>query len=206
MLWLLADLQKVELIGGESWVAHNSVAFAAIAAATLAATVAILNRRAELKHDRDMRNRDHTRDVIDQSYVQIAQTIKEVSELMGMVQGTEISREEAASDPNSAPETSQQKRKVDQELDTGRDRMHPIIMDLFTTSARLEMRLGEGHPVAETHHRVRSSIAEICDRAPSSLDTNRGPEEREIDNRYRAKSASAHTEFRRACFNWLNQG
>src|SRR4051794_13194257 len=94
MLYVLAKVQKVELVGGEGWLEHNTIALAAIGAAALAALVAILNRRAELRHDREMRNRDHIREIIDSSYQEVGQAVKAVSDLMGVVQASEAWRED----------------------------------------------------------------------------------------------------------------
>jgi hypothetical protein len=201
MLRLIAAVQKVELVGEKSWLEHNSVALAAIGAALLAALVAVLNRRAELQHDREMRNRDHIREIVDLSYVEVGQAIKEISELLGVVRGTETWRNQAGpeADDDALIEA------LDRELGERKADTHAAIMNLTTATGRLEMRLGRSHPIAVAHLEVRRAIQDLDNRAPSSLRENRPGNAREADDRVNAKVATAHTEFREACFAWSNE-
>jgi hypothetical protein len=201
---LLLAVQKVELVGGQSWLEHNSVALAAIGAASLAALVAILNRRAELKHDREMRNRDHIREVVDASYVEVELAIKTISKLFGVVRGTEAWRDNL--DPEAeAGLTDDHLQEIDQELREADDRTHAALLDLVATTGRLAMRLGAKHAIPKKHREVRQAIDVLYSRAPSSLGENRAQDEREADLSAQEKAASTHAEFREACFDWFNE-
>jgi hypothetical protein len=198
---LALAVQKVELIGGESWFEHNSVALAAITAALLAAMVAILNRRAELRHDREMRNRDHIREIVDSSYQEVGQAIKKISDLMGVVLGIEEWRKEAGTEWVENPALVQE---LDRELEAARDQAHSTLPNLLTTNSRLEMRLGKEHPVATTHDEVRLAIKAVYDHAPISFKSTREQDAKEIDERLKDAAGSAYAEFREACFKWID--
>jgi hypothetical protein len=197
---LFLAVQKVELVGGESWLEHNTIALAAIAAASLAALVAILNRRAELRHDREMRNRDHVREVVDLSYVEAGQAMTEVSELLGLVHGTEEWREQT-----DAELDEHVIKAINSDLDKRDNDAHVAIMNLASATGRLEMRLGNNHPIPTTHRALREAIRAMYDRAPSSLRESRPGGAKEADIQLADLVGVAHAEFRDACFAWINR-
>jgi hypothetical protein len=179
---------------------HNTIAIAAISAALLAALVAILNRRAELRHDREMRNRDHIREVVDLTYVEAGQVMTKVSELMGAVHGTEAWRKESNDELSESVIEA-----IDSDLDEKDTSAHISIMNLAPATGRLEMRLGNSHPIARTHRILRGAIRAMYDRAPSSLRENRPDDAMEVDEQLTNAVSSAHAEFREACFQWINE-
>jgi hypothetical protein len=200
MLYVLAGVRKVELVGGEGWLEHNMIALAAISAALLAALVAILNRRAELRHDREMRNRDHIREMIDSCYQEVGEAITKVSDVFGVVQGTEAWRADNE-DVNTSPITPE----LDRELEKARNQAHPYLPNLLRANSRLEMRLGTEHPVATTHEDVRSAIEALFEHAPASIAIDREQEAREMDIQLTKKAGATYAQFREACFNWINE-
>jgi hypothetical protein len=202
MLQLALAVQKVEIVGGESWWEHSTVALAAIGAASLAALVAILNRRAELKHDREMRNRDHIREILDSSYQEVGEAVKKVSDLMGVVLGTEAWR---ATPQGQTVDGAQLIEEANRELAAVREVAHSTFPDLLRANSRLEMRLGREHPVAVAHDKVRLAINALYDQAPPSLASDREQEVREADDRLREEAGVAYADFREACFRWLNE-
>jgi hypothetical protein len=199
---LILAVQKVELLGGEGWLEHNSVALAAIGAASLAALVSIFNRRAELRHDREMRNRNHLRETLDLSFDEVRQAIQVVSHMMGLVHGIEEWRSQAVPD---SEEQTPLIEKLNHELEAARETTKAAILDLFTTTARLQMRFGSSHPITAQHEKFRLVIDALSERAPFSLDENRAQEERDTDIKLREESGAAYAEFREACFDWLNK-
>lgn len=200
MIHVLSAVQKVELVGGESWVEHNTIALAAVSAALLAALVAILNRRAELRHDREMRNRDHIREMIDSCYQEVGEAITKVSDVFGVVQGTEAWRAD-----NEEVDTTPVTQELNRELEKARNQAHPYLPNLLRANSRLEMRLGTEHPVATTHEDVRRAIQALYDHAPASIATDREQEARGIDVQLTDEAGAAYAEFREACFDWINE-
>lgn len=200
MLWLIGGVQKVELIGGENWLEHNTIALAAISAASLAALVAILNRRAELRHDREMRNRDHIREMVDLTYVEAGHAMTKISRLMGMVQGTEDWRNEVDVEVDDAVI-----KAIEKQLEQRDAKVVAALMDLTTASGRLEMRLGAEHPIPTAHRELCDELKVMYDRVPSSVEMNRPEGAREEDDQTSTTIGSAHAHFRDVCFQWINE-
>jgi hypothetical protein len=211
MLGLLAAIKKVELVGGESWLEHNSVAIAAIIAAVVAASVAILNRRAQLRHDREMRNREHTRDTIDEAVGTINEAARAVATFQMKVQATDHNWEHFArvEADKSLPLDAQQ--RVRQDLQKSRNELHSssqeidqIIGELVSMKVRMVTRLGKEHPIVSSYTAFELSVQELYVSEAGAIHMLRPDSMREDDQWRLDTLRNRFKEFREACYRWFN--
>lgn len=195
MLWLAAAVQKVEIVGGESWLEHNSVAIAAITAAVLAATVAVLNQRRQLVHDRSLRNQDHIRDAIDQATMAGGSTRQAANSLLATTTSLEKKREE---DPEASfTALKKERRKAMDELLANLQRMH-------TQLTRLEIRLSQDHSVAAAYREAWECAIDIVHKA-KVVTPDMDAEKKEERKRSSRALTEAYDGYRDACFAWFNE-
>lgn len=195
-MWLAFALgvQKVELVGGESWLEHNSVAIAAITAAALAAFVAIANHRAQLRHDRAMRNRDHTKDAIDTAVVAANELRIRVDRFFAAVKTEEENREAA----NYSQSDARLKALMEKRQD--------VLAGLHAMRAertRLEIRLDESDPIVETYVSMFDAFIAVAKATFAGISEDRSPELREGDATRKQELRTALAAFQAACRAWF---
>jgi len=189
--WLLAVVQKVEIVGGESWLEHNSVAIAAITAAILAATVAVLNHRRQLAHDRSLRNQDHVRDTIDEATKVCGIAYQATIRLIAALGTLEASLKR---DPGAPREIVMEARNASGE------RMQEMVTEL----TRLEMRLGRKHAVANAYRETLRGIATMLREKVLEPDAETAEVLKLREEREKALN-DAYDEYRDACYAWFNE-
>jgi hypothetical protein len=211
MLGLLAGVEKVELIGGEGWLEHNSVALAAIIAAIVAAAVAILNRRAQLRHDRAMRNREHIRDTIDEGVATVNDAAKAVATFQLKVQVTDDNWEQSQRVESDESTPLDARQRVQQELQNARNDLYlrsvevdQMIGELFSIKMRMVTRLGEAHPVVASYDRFVLAVQEFYFSAAGAIHMLRPPDAREDDHLRLDQLRERFKEFRESCYQWFN--
>ncbi|HET8956274.1 MAG TPA: hypothetical protein VFN18_11510 [Solirubrobacterales bacterium] len=185
MLALLLSVQKVELLGGETWLEHNSVAIAAILAAALAAGVSVVNRKAQLKHDRELRNRDYVRDAIDTSAGAMNDAIITVHKYVTLCER----RPPVVTDLSG-------------ELSAAHKAARHDLFRVRTAVVPLELRLGKKHEIVKRYRNGREALLKFFNDAHSvNADSPQGT----LDTQRKAVG-KAYDPFRQACFAWLNEG
>jgi hypothetical protein len=201
-------IQKIELIGGESWLEHNSVAIAAITAAALAALVAVLNQRAQLKHDREMRNRDHIRDTIDSAIASANEALLAVGNFHSNVATAEEWREREMPDQEDKAAKAASREREERwssELDRERDEAYPLIQSMRAANIRLEIRLGAAHPIVLSHDATRAAFFELFSASMGGVGKNRAQTERDKDGDLSRAVRDHFLEFRTAAQRWFNE-
>lgn len=190
----LGVVQKVELVGGESWLEHHSVAVAAITAAGLAAMVAVLNQRAQLKHDRYLRNRDHIRDTLDAAIAVANEMHVDVETFLISVTTLEGHRDGmgAVSLKDNEHSLEEKRWKVVSELQA-----------MKAAQSRLEIRLEEEDPILEAYDATRRAFATLIQHSHVGVSENRPRDVREGDARRQGELESCFAALRKACRDWL---
>jgi hypothetical protein len=207
---LLAAL-NVQLASSESWLSHNSgsllLAVAAIAAATLAALVAILNHRAQLAHDRDMRNREHTRDSLDAAVANVSTAIDVLGILAGDIGvrdlhvralGLELGRGDEDSDPSD--ELARADQELQSEIDAHFARSSESELALRLNHNRLELRFGDSHPIVLAHATVEGKLRSRYEDLRLALSRSSTLQHDVVDSELREAVAT----FKAACRDWFN--
>jgi hypothetical protein len=190
----LAVVQKVELIGGESWLEHHSVAVAAITAAVLAALVSVLNQRAQLRHDRYLRNRDHIRDTLDAA-IAIANEMNVDAENF-LIAVTTLEEHRADMDPGAL-----EKNKSSREEE--RWKVVSRLQAMKAAQSRLEIRLEEEDPILEAYDATRRAFASLLQHVHRGIRENRPEAECEGDDGRVAELELHFASLRKACRDWL---
>jgi hypothetical protein len=194
---VFAAVQKVELVGGETWWTHNGgslvVAVAAIFAAGLAAYVAIKTHQGQLNHDRRERNRGHIREVLDAAASAAGsarQALIRYTSAIGVVERALKAREKPSkfSETNA---TDQQMAALDS------------VQAMHTELTRLEIRLGREHEVSNAYRDALVALNEVMrnDRVPSSPDDL---DEDAREARIKAINRAFH-EYQQVSYAWFNE-
>lgn len=197
---------------GESWINHNSgsllVALAAIVAASLAAYTANRRHGEQLAHDREMRNRDHTRDTLDAAVKGVSTAIDSTSNFAAAVEtvGPRLPDLHRETDPNLNDKVPADKvehlAEIKEELSLARNAAHDARTAMHANQLRLEIRLGENHPIVASHNQLRTNLSAWWDALISYVNYEQtGAVE---DGRYVEVVASDLDRFRLACGGWLN--
>jgi len=194
---LIAEVRQVEIIGGEGWLEHNSVAIAAIVAAGLAALVSVVNRRAQLKHDREMRSQDHVRDAIDDAIVCADETRNALKYFVAVLTSAEDHREE-----QEAPLSEE----VINYLTEQREKTFVQVQAMKGARSRLEIRLEEADAVVETYQKLLQAFTSAFKESFKGIPENRESVTREGDAARGQQLENAFYAFQAACRHWLREG
>jgi len=212
-MWWINSLQLAVAQGsGEGWINQNSgsvlVALAAIVAATLAAYTANRRHREQLAHDREMRNRDHTRDTLDAAVEGVSTAIESVSNFAAAVEtiGSQLPDLHRETDPNLNDEVPADKikrlAKIKDELSLARNAAHDARTAMHSSRLRLEIRLSKSHPIVESHNQLQTDLSAWGAVLTSYINQEQtGAVE---DDRYVNAVASDLDRFRLACGEWLS--
>jgi hypothetical protein len=194
-LWRWADLQvQIGPVSHESWWSQNSgsiaVAVAAIVAASLAAYVAIKNRREELAQSRELNERNHIRNTLDSVFEQIDRTMAVQTDVVSSLAVRDMADDETERSI-WLPEIQEMVSKANNELLVMRGRQ-----------VRLELRLGKDHPIPNSH---RELLEELSEWLSSMVKRSVSPDP--IDTKKDMDSADTVAEkfsyFRADCGNWF---
>jgi hypothetical protein len=191
----------------ENWLEHNSgsilLALAAIAAASLAALVATLNHRGQLAHDREMRNRDHTRDTIDAAVEGANQAIDRATDFSAVVK-TGARRGYAPRSGRKGEKTKQQK-DWEREVVDSMTAAHQTNVAMQANNVRLELRLGLAHEIVNKQSSLRQALSDWEDVLRSYLTRNEDAAEVEPfnDDKSAENVGAVFGEFRGACRDWF---
>lgn len=210
---LIARIQQVELVDHQSWWSQNSgsvlLAIAAVLGAGLAAYVAMRNHKQQLKHDREMRNRDATRNTIDDAIEGIADAVIHTANLGARITSLETARarrqEVDSTGEGNLAAAKAAFEKVDKKVaELIRPTYEAANVMAFQT-ARLEIRLGNGHPVARCHKGVREALDGWNDSLTDGIRRNRTNAELEGTEERIEDLSRARTDFDTACHGWMNE-
>lgn len=191
-----AAVQKVELVGGESWLSQNLGSFVLAVAAFLAAYVALRNHQQQLRHDRSLRNRDYVRETIDASAAAASEMRIAVDNFLAAVHTVESRRDQ--NPPGSAEAV----------VRTGEEMKTKIIEHMFTMremKARLEIRLENTDPVVTAYGKLRTAINSLYSEAAPGLEENREQDLRDSDEDRTERTQRATGAFLAACREWFNE-
>jgi hypothetical protein len=190
----LGVIRQVELVGGESWLEHHSVAVAAITAAVLAALVSVLNQRAQLKHDRYLRNRDHIRDTLDAA-IAIANEMNVAAEnFLISVTTFESHRADMSPAPLEMTEGS---------LEEERWKTVSQLQAMKAAQSRLEIRLEDEDPILKAYDTTRRGFASLLQNVHRGITEDRPQAVREGDEGRVSELEKYFADLRKACRDWL---
>jgi predicted RNase H-like nuclease (RuvC/YqgF family) len=209
----LGAVQKVELVGGESWLSHNLGSFlvglAAIIAATLAAYVSLRNHRQQLAYDRKIRDRDAIRESIDAAVRGISDLVLQGITLSSHVRTLEETREGTEEmGANDADAMARQKAQIDQATEPVKATVPLLSAAINTVHAdtiHLAIRLGGKHPVPKSQAKTREALKRWILLLNQGLGRNRTEEELKAASEGQNAFATARRDFESACFAWLNE-
>ena len=198
----------------ESWLSHNLgsivLAVAAVAGASLAAFVAIWNRRKELEHDRYLTNQEHIRTVIDATVIQSSATQTLVGDFLSYITVFEADRtkqQQAA----QAVGTSKEQEKLDkwerearEKLEAEREKTRPKLQELMESSIRLSIRLPLDDPIVLTYEKAYQAANALFLALSPGVTENRSEDSRKADKALNKARHEASRAFRDACRAWFN--
>lgn len=208
----LMQLQQVELVSNESWWSQNSgsifIAIAAIVAAGLAAYVAIRNHHQQLDHDRNMRNREATRTIIDIAVEEIGEAILRTAKFRAQMSAAERAREQLA---DLSPDDEQKLEAARAEVQEAEKDLLGAVDPAFNAAnamdintMRLAIRLGDDHPITSHHRQTRDALDKWHDAITRGLEENRNEAEIDQTQQRLTDFGRARTKFDAACRTWLN--
>lgn len=198
MLQALATIQKVELVGAESWWSNNVgsllIAVAAFFAAALAAYVAIRTHQGQLDHDRRERNRDHMREVLDAAAKVSGRTRQAVIRYQAAIGVVEqaLQKEESVEQGRSLC-VEEQGRAISE------------VQAMHTELTRLEMRLGREHGISSAYREALTALNEVMRKVhiPDSADDF---EKREQETSRRDEAVDkAFKKYLAASYAWFDE-
>jgi hypothetical protein len=209
---LLAQIQKVELVGGGDWLSQNLgsilLAIAAVSAAFLAAWVAKRNVEKELTNDRLLRNRDHIRDTIDGASSVAGDARIAVDDFLETAQALETARDKHAAEEAGGPSImrrgSFRVREHEETLDRQLAPTREHLARMREMGHRLELRLDEHHLIVTSYKALRAKLREEFGQAQPVQRTNREQAVRGSDQVRLDAVDSAFGAFRKACYAWFN--
>lgn len=212
-----AQVQTVRLLEPEgTWWAHNSgsvlLAVAAIFAASLAAYVASRNVRKQLAHDRLLRTQDRREDTIEAAVTSANEAVIDINSFASDVMTTEIWRgtaEEVLADQSSSADEKaaavSASKKWRGELEAKRDACYPKLNAMRAANIRLELRLGDEHPIVATQDATREALFALFAESAGGVAVSREQFSRDGDDARVDDVGNAFTAFRDACYAWLNE-
>lgn len=210
---VLEVVQKVELVGEESWLSHNLGSFlvglAAIVAATLAAYVSTRNHKQQLAYDRKIRDRDAIRESIDASVRGISDLVLQGVTLSDNVRTLEEMRasfeqgDEKGADALARQQT--QVKKATAPIKASVPDLSAAINTVHADTIHLAIRLGKEHSVSRSHTKAREALKTWILLLNQGLGRNRTEDELKATAEGQKAFATARREFESACFAWLNE-
>lgn len=177
------------------------LALAAIGAAYLAAATAKANHRRQLDSDRELRDREHIRDVLDtvaersqatswairdwRHKLAKSEKARDVLQLSGEIDVERRLKEISGAVLDEALELNQQGQEM-----------------VFDT-IRLTLRLGVDHEIVACHDRWSDELIALSDAREVVADRNRSAEEITEDRELEKRVSKASTNFLAACTRWF---
>jgi hypothetical protein len=173
LLLSVAEVQKVELVGGEGWLSQNLGSLVLAAAAFLAAYVVLRNHRQQLLYDRALRNRDYVRDTIDASAAAASDMRTTVDRLLATITTIEGQREEGAGE-DALLDLQKKGNAAHQEAIN-------LMFTMREMEARLEIRLDRDHPIVTSYGALRRALNSLVSVAIPGFQQNRESQLKEHD-------------------------
>jgi hypothetical protein len=195
MLGLLGAIQRVELVNSGDWFSENKGPLVLALAAVIAATVAVVNQRSQLAHDREMRFLEDVRKVIDLAVSGANDAIEKVTSFNAALGSRPVGFVPAALSPDAPAWNA----KMAEMLQAS----YQSVFAMLAQGVQLGIRLGEDHPILVQHNRLCRTLSdwEEAIKARSGLDEIRDIEP-SADAFFKRTSAEAGA-FRLACQQWF---
>jgi hypothetical protein len=202
MVGVLQSVQKIELVGGETWLAHNSGPLVLALAAFLAAYVALRNHRQQLENDRHLRNKEHMQDAVDSALESINSALDKLGDL-GSCVGT---RDEEKREWEEAEAPTERYRKWRQEVSDAVRQSSDGLLSMRFDQARLELRFSNRHPIVARHQEVRTALDTWYDRLVEGVQKEfDGTLDDILESLEDTNSGQAIDAFKAACRKWFNE-
>lgn len=220
MLALAAQGSEALANTGESSIDLGSVLIAAAAAfaALLAAISASVRQRAQLQHDRELREREHIRDTLDSQVGEVQQSLRVLMRFRASVSTFEEpyhrelarevpSREEGRSkaQDKDAPGSEQQGDIVKRWRDARRA-SHEALLKRRAGTTRLRLRLGRRAAITKHHDQFVDGYSKLHRSLGPPLDEPRSSEEKADEDAAYEEMKQAYQDFLRACERWFDEG
>ena len=205
----LAAIQKVELVGGESWWSHNLgslvVGVAAIVAAGLAAYISVRNHKQQLAHDREIRDRDATRKAIEIAVQGMSGFILEGVTFAEKIRILEKNRALIAEDPDDDEAAAWQRRLHSAESEANKivPSIYAATNTMHANTILLAIRLGKKHPITTAHAETREALKLWFVGLSRARTNNRDEAGLEASEKALKLISGARTKFETACFSWM---
>jgi hypothetical protein len=206
-------IQKVELIGGESWWSHNSgslfIGLAAIIAAGLAAYISIRNHKQQLAHDREIRDRDATRNAIENAVEGIANLVLKVVIFSAQVDRIEKSRRPVEkTDSEGEGQSSERQEEIAGILTATKKALpeiHAATNRMHANTFLLAIRLGKNHSITTAHAKTQRALKQWFLNVNRGRSKNRDEAQRKEMDDLVSEVGASREKFESACFNWINE-
>jgi len=211
---IAVSIQKFEIVGGESWLSHNLgsvlIGLAAIVAAGVAAFVSIRNHKQQLTYDREIRDREGTRQAIDNAVRGMSDFILQGVTLSGNVMELEEARTALEEiDPEETDALARQQGTVDR-ANAAVQQVVPLLSAATNTihadTIHLAIRVGKDHPLATTQMKTREALKSWVLVLGIGSSRNRTEEELEAARERTKEFRSARSAFETACLAWMTSG
>lgn len=202
-------------LANESWLTQNGgsllIAVAAICAALLAAYVSIRNHRQQLDHDREMRDRDNTREAVDSAAADLQacfDLLRSVAARCRLVESRRSEIAELAGNPQATnDEKADAHRRYTLRADEAVEALERSVQtqnSVRTGNLRLSLRLGSDHSITTAHAAAEEALREWRVHLIPLLTTDRTEEERQAGKDLAAAASDAIEAFRDSCFAWYH--
>jgi uncharacterized membrane protein len=207
---ILAAIQKVEVVGGESWWSHNSgslfIGIAAVVAASVAAYISIRNHREQLIHDREIRDRDATREAIDSAVEGISDCILRAATFSAQITSLESARDRLEeSEPGAESDLRGAIDRALAAVEIDFPSVVAAVNTMFSNTIRLAIRLGDDHPITARHAETRNALGKQMRAVEEGRHENRSEAQKKAAEELVNDLQIARTAFESACYAWLNE-
>ena len=206
-------MQKVELVGGDPWWTQNlgslAIGLAAVFAAGLAAYISVRNHKQQLAHDRSVRDRDATRDIIDAAVREMSNFILNAVTFSAQVTSLEKARASEDQDPDADAEDgapSQKIKRAEGVVSNALPALFAATNTMHAGTVLLGIRLGKQHPITKAHAATRDALKGWSSSLIKARAKNRDEPTREADDQKLEEIGRARSTFERACFSWMSEG
>lgn len=215
----------VHVVGGDPWwqelIGPVLLAVTAIIAAWIAAKTANQRQAAQLSHDQDLqraqfaydreqRNRQDARDVVDESVKGTDDAVRLIAKFFAVTvagdESRQINRAAAASVAGGpiTPDGPAQRLTEELEVLRGLNRaLFDTSIEMTSQTLRLSLRLGLRHPIVETHIAFRSAFNSRHEGMTPLHNRSITEEDRVAFEATEQSSSDTHEAFVEACREWL---
>lgn len=209
----LREPVEVKLVG-QDWiiglVGPTLLAIAAIVAASLAAYVASRNHREQLDHDRALRERDHTRNVLDAAIEDVMATVERLSALSVATEAMEKKRDkydatlqDDDADPDSKADARSGLTEISKTLSARSKETATKILEMHVGNGRLKLRFGVLGDIPVAHDELGDACRKYLKTLSLAASKNRTEEQEKETGEADTECTEAFATLMVLCEEWF---